>query len=88
MEKLARERRELWRLKATGAGKKSDDLCDKIFRNILYNMEKDHVDFALGMQQAYKKQYENEFHDDIFEKNDGWHPIWHRNFKRTTTKNL
>ena len=48
-------------------------------------MKGDHKDFALRMQQAYKKQYENDFLEIFFLKGyDYGEPVWFKNYKRKT----
>ena len=48
-------------------------------------MKGDHKDFALRMQQAYKKQYENDFLEIFFLKGyDYGEPVLFKNYKRKT----
>ena len=84
MQKLKEERRELSEIKQYSTGWAFSRFVDKIFLGIINKMKSDHHDFALGMQQAYKKQYENDFLEIVFLKENRGHPIWHNKFWRKT----
>ena len=84
MEKLKEERKELSKLKQYSTGWAFSEFVDKIHQNIFNKIKSDHRDFALVMQQAYKKQYENDFLDIIFLKDHRFLPIWHDRFWRKT----
>ena len=75
-QKIAEERRELANIKQISTGRAFSGFVDKIFLNIINKMKSDHLDFALSMQQAYKKQYENDFLDVVFLMVDRYVPIW------------
>ena len=77
MEKLKEERKELSKLKQYSTGWAFSEFVDKIHQNIFNKIKSEHRDFALGMQKAYKKQYENDFLDIIFLKDHRYLPIWH-----------
>ena len=84
MEKLKEERKELSKLKQYSTGWAFSEFVDKIHQNIFNKIKSEHRDFALGMQKAYKKQYENDFLDIIFLKDHRYLPIWHDRFWRKT----
>ena len=83
-QKIAEERRELANIKQISTGRAFSGFVDKIFLNIINKMKSDHLDFALSMQQAYKKQYENDFLDVVFLMVDRYVPIWYKNYMRKT----
>ena len=82
MTKLAIERKELGDIKQYQEGRIFSDICDKLFLDCYHKFEIDRYNFALGMAQLNKKQYEDDIIDDIFVKELRWSPIWHSNFCR------
>ena len=54
--------------KESEGGEIFSELCDDIYQDRFHEIKCNNVDFALGMQEDMKKEYEDNVHDPIFEK--------------------
>ena len=79
MNKIRKDRKELIEMKKSEAGQIFSEVFGYVVLDDYNEFESDNLDCALGMQEKHRKDLENEFHDEVFEKEE-----WIRNFNRKT----
>ena len=77
MAKIAKQRKELKKKKECKGGKVFSELCRDVCLNGFHKIKNGNIDFALGMQEDRVKEYEDNVHDPIFEKESWSTSIFH-----------
>ena len=79
MAKISRDRKELLKIMKSKAGKIFSEVFGYVVLDCYNEFESDNLDCSLGMQEKNRKDLEDEFHDEVFEKEE-----WIRKFNRKT----